>query len=519
MPMVSRHRRGGPLHVESLMSPGAKGGHDDDTKARFRHCKLVRLKRLILPDLAPSDRQVPRLLFVVAALLSGCVPYKRLPVTPPALVSRRAQARLDLNGLAPVLARLAPNTSPPGAAGGWNRLTLFAAMMKNNPDIAAARAAVATAVAARRASRARPGPFLSLSGEYAGSTPDASPWLYGAGLDLPIDSGGRRSSRLAVADLAVIAARYDYAEIVWQVRMALRQALADRLLAEARLGVAEATLAIRQRQFDAMARRVAAGAASRAELERVRADAADALHRKADALAQLAAGNAGLAAALGVPVAEVMHQQFLWEGLADPAGQPDATAAQRDAAIAARADVLRAATAYDQAEADLRGEIARQYPAISIGAGYSWDHGLVRLPFNLGLSLPPLDGNRGAIGAARARRQEAATRLEATVAAAQVAIDSALVATRQARAALARIRQSELPAARRLAAQADNELQAGSIDRSEWAAAQAGALLARISELDAIAAVVTADGQLEAALRRPVDGPELAISNPLEAVQ
>jgi CRISPR system Cascade subunit CasA len=439
-------------------------------------------------------------------------------MAPSAVVAQRAQVRLDVASIIPVLARLAPDTAPPDAAAPWDRLLLFAAMLKNNPDIGAARAAIASAQAAARASRVRPGPTLTLSGEYAGRSPDSSPWLYGAGLDLPIDSGGRRASRLALADLAVVAARYDYAEVVWQVRMALRQALADRLLGEARLVVAEAILAVRQRQFDAMARRVAAGAASRADLERVRADTADALHRRADALAQRAAGNAGLAAALGVPVAEVTPQQFLWDGLAAPAAQPEVNPAQRDGAIAARADVLRAATAYDQSEANLRGEIARQYPAFSVGAGYSWDHGLVRLPFNLGLSMPPLDGNRAAITAATARRQEAATRLEATVAGSQVAIDGALVASRQARAALARVRQSELPAARRLAAQADNELRAGSIDRSEWSAAQAGALLAQLSELDAVAAVLTADGQLEAALRRPLEGPELAIRNALGAV-
>lgn len=435
-----------------------------------------------------------------------------------AVAQQRAALRLAGESITALLARIAPGAPAPaaGVEPGWDRLALFAFMLRHNPDIAAARAAIDTSVAARRLSRVRPGPLLTLSGEYAGRSPDASPWLYGAAIDLPIDSGGRRASRLALADLAVVAARYDYAETVWRVRMALRQALADRLLGEARRDIAAQILAIRQRQFAVMARRVAAGAASRAELERVRTDTADALHRQADALAQINVGNAGLAAALGVPVAEVTTHRFVWERLANPADVIEAALPSREAALAARADVLRAASAYDQAEADLRGEVARQYPAISVGAGYSWDHGLVRIPFNLGLILPPLDGNRRAVGAAIARRQEAGTRLEATVAAAQVAIDAAFKATGQARAALVRIRQSELPAARRLATQADNELKAGSIDRSEWAAAQAGALLARLSELDALAAVLAADAQLETALRRPIEGPELAIGNALE---
>ena len=109
-------------------------------------------------------------------------------------------------------------------------------------------------------------------------------------------------------------------------------------------------------------------------------------------------------------------------------------------------------------------------------------------------------------------------RLEARVAAAQAAIDGALAATVLSRVALAKVRQGEIPAALRLARQAENELRGGAIDRSEWAAAQAGARLARLSELDALAAVHAADAALEEALRRPVEGPELAIHVGLAAL-
>jgi outer membrane protein TolC len=452
---------------------------------------------------------------LVAAALAGCASYTPVPVAPAAVAARQAGVTLDAAAVAPVLARIAPGSQSP--AGRWDRLSLFAALLHGNADIAAARAAIDSASAARRASAAPPGATLTLTTEYAANAPESSPWLFGGAIDIPIDAGGRRASRLAIADLGIVAARYDYAETVWTVRMALRRALADRLMGQARLAAATDIVTVRQRQFDAMARRVAAGAASRADLERVRGDTADAMRRQADARTQIATGNAGLAGALGVPAADIAAQVVIWDGFPGPAAQPVADAAARQGAIAARADVLKSATQYDQAEADLRGEIARQYPAISIGPGYTWERGLVKLPINLALVLPPLDGNRGAIAAAEARRQEAAARLEAMVAAAQASVDQALAATQLARAALAKVRQGEIPAAERLARQADNELRAGAIDRSEWAAAQAGARLARLSELDALAAVHAADADLEAALRRPVEGPELAIRNGLEA--
>jgi CRISPR system Cascade subunit CasA len=52
--------------------------------------------------------------------------------------------------------------------------------------------------------------------------------------------------------------------------------------------------------------------------------------------------------------------------------------------VRARADVLRAVAAYDQSEADLRGELARQYPTLSL-AGLIWAGGPVTVPFGLGL--------------------------------------------------------------------------------------------------------------------------------------
>ena len=69
----------------------------------------------------------------------------------------------------------------------------------------------------------------------------------------------------------------------------------------------------------------------------------------------------------------------------------------------------------------------------------------------------------------------------------------------------------DLPIAARLAAQADRELAAGAIDRSDWAAAQAGLEIARLAELDALARAIMADAALEESMRRPLSGPETLI--------
>jgi CRISPR system Cascade subunit CasA len=262
----------------------------------------------------------------------------------------------------------------------------------------------------------------------------------------------------------------------------------------------------------ALERRVEGGEAIRSDLERVRADAAGDARRVVDAEARRMAAQSSLAEAVGVSPSILNGAALSWDGF-DAAGAPKEDAATlRQSALLARADVLRAAAAYDQAEADLRAEVARQWPEIHIGPGYTWERGLVKIPFSLGLVLPPLDLNRSAISAAEARRAEAGLKLEGVIARADATIDAALIERDAARAALARVRAVDVQTAARVAAQADGELASGAIDRVDWSAAQAGLRLAELAEIDALRRVHAADAALEDALRRPLDGPELLIA-------
>lgn len=465
------------------------------------YCRIVKRR-------FPHIRPLCVLSLLAGLALAGCAAYHPLPIRPEAIIAARNALTLDPNEVARRVSELAPTRVPP--PGHWDRLSLFAAATLYNPEIAAARAALNVAEANASVARVRPNMTLSLTTEYAANT--ASP--FGGALDVPLDIGGRRRARTTIADLGVLIARFNLAEAIWSARIAVRRALADELIAEQQIAALTDLVQVRDRQFAAMNRRVMAGEASRADLERVRADGADAARRLINAHAQRRTAASALAAAMGVPEQAIANLSLEWTGLDGPAPDP-ASRVDHDlrlAAVLSRADVLKAVVAYDQAEAELRGEVAKQFPAISIGPGYSWQSGLVKLPFSLGLVLPPLDLNRHAIAAAEAKRAEAGRRLEGVIATAEAAVDAALVETRAARGALARIRNTERRAADRLAVQADHELAAGTIDRSEWAAAKAGARQARTSEIDALARVLIADAALEDALRRPLEGPELLIT-------
>jgi CRISPR system Cascade subunit CasA len=454
---------------------------------------------------------VVRFLCVVsgAAIVAACSTYHPAPLAPVEIARNYQSRTLDAAGARAEIKRIAPTAQWDGES--WDRLSLLAAALKSNPTIAEARAHAASSEAGIRAAKAGPAMTLTLTAEYSRNVPESSPWLYGVTSDIPLDLGQRRSSRIDTARFAAVAAHYDYAEAVWAARMAIRRALAERMLTGREVAIGEELAQVRARQVTALERRVAGGEAVRSDLERVRAEAAGDGRRLVDAQARQLAAQAALAEAVGVAPSSMAAVKLDWSGFDAPKAA-QAAGAVRETALLERSDVLRAVAAYDQAEAELHGEVAKQRPEFHVGPGYTWERGLVKLPFALGLSLPSWDLNRGAIAAAEARRAEAGVHLEAVISRAQAAIDAAEIEDAAAREALARVRDIDVLTAKRVADQAEQELANGAIDRVDWAAAQAGWRLAELAEIDALRRVHAADAALEDALRRPLDGPELLIA-------
>lgn len=451
---------------------------------------------------------IPLLLFA-----AGCARYDPQPVSTAETVQARAARTLDPALLDRTVRTIAPRAELAGAT--LDRLSLFAAILLLDPKVETARAAIETAQAQARASRKAPGPVLTLTSEYANDPATRSPWLLGGTIDVPIDAGGRRAARLTAADSAVMVARYDFVETLWAERMAVRRALVDSMIAQRQAELARAMTALRDRQVAVVERRVAAGAAARTELVQAQLAQASALRLASDAAQRRVQADRAIAGLLGLPESAFAAFALRWENFDTPLSDPLSTISPdaKAQAIAARSNVLKALAGYDQAEANLQGEVARQFPAFVVSPGYTWERGLVKLPLSIGLALPPLDLNRAGIAAATAKRIEAGKQIESEIALAAAALDAAIAERRQAMTMLERIRSIDLPGARRLAAQVDAELQHGGIDTGEWAVAQIGLLQFRMSELDALARVHAADAMLEEAMQRPLEGPELMIEN------
>lgn len=446
-------------------------------------------------------------------MLSGCVHYVPAPISVPEVVSAIDAVSLDRPDVNERLSELGLHDAL--ARKNLDRLALLATAAVLNPTLTKVRASARAAAASARAARVRPGPTLALTAEYSAAAGGVSPWLVGIASDFLLDFGQRREGRILAADDATRLATYAYADQLWAVRMQLRQSLAEHLMAKHEYTFAQQLTQLRARQFEATRARLREGEAARPELERVRADAAMDHQRLAATEARIQMAAVSLADALGVSPQRLADRSMVWPDVGDPKPIDRASLKDlRDPALLSRVDVLRAVLNYDLAESVLKTSVAAQYPEIRLGPGYLWERGVSKHPFTLALVLPPMDLNESAIAAAEAARTEAGRHLEAVIAAAMSGISAADSEYRAAWSALALIRDESLPTARALAAQAERELAAGSINRVDWVASQIGLVSSALDEVAAVRRVRAAEAALEDALRCPLNGPELAASRP-----
>jgi cobalt-zinc-cadmium efflux system outer membrane protein len=434
-----------------------------------------------------------------------------------------AERKLDAPKLRAVLDAKLPARVGEWPRRGWDRADLLVAMLYYNDAVAEGRANFAVVVAGRRTARERPNPTIALLTEYANEgnqltqyaaqNGGAPLWLWGLTPDLPLDLGTRRSARIAVADATAQQARYEFMETVWRERAALRRAMLDVLMTEREVSLLEKVRIDRQSQLEMARRRLEAGAASHGDLDRLVADAVADEQRLHDARRRISAARSALAGTIGVPVAALDSIPLAWDRLEEPRDVDQGLIARwREEALLERADVHGAVLGYSVAEEALRLEVAKQFPQVHIGPAYTWDHGVHRLQFNLSMELPILNQNRGLIGEAEARRQQAGAHLEGTVATAYQEIDEAI---RQWHLALDRVADARGPvydAAQHIYEETEREFEAGNNDRTELVAARVARSLVELQIIDAVRTAQEALAALEDATRRPLEGPELDIA-------
>lgn len=443
------------------------------------------------------------------ATLCGCATYQPAPLDPQHSVEQFAARRLDDPELQTELARLLPQAAESWPPSQWDRGELLAVALARNPQLAVARAHVQAALAHEITAGQMPPFDLTLQSEY-GAHGEPHPWLYGVALDWMLRTPGRRHLEQEIARLDTANTRLRLMDGIWTVRRELIGALSDWESARRRVALLDRLAAAQDRLLAGERKRVRAGEDSPSEpvtLEQARIEIEQ---QQAQARAAADAAQVEAAKALGLPPDTLNTLQFAWSDWGTPptTTETDGRAA-REQALLSRSDLKAAMGEYSICEAQFELAVKRQYPQVTIGPGYYWDHGISKFPLDVGLALP-VDGNKGEIAEARAARELAGKRMLALQASIYVEITAAERAEQLARAST-EAAERRLENARQQAARSELSLHLGESNAMEQVGAQILSIRAELEVLEMRALLQTARNNLEDVLHAPLSGPEMAL--------
>ncbi|MEX3996290.1 TolC family protein [Paraburkholderia sp. EG286A] len=449
-------------------------------------------------------RRALSIVFIVLTGVAGCTTYHPHPIAPDQLARQFEQRSLASEELHAWIAREAGHEVSPWPPAAWNRELLTLAAFYYSPALDLARAQWGTAKAGIDVANAIPNPVLQLPFQFNTPNPGpGAPFTWGPSLDIPIETAHKRGYRVDQASHLSEAARLNLITAAWTVSAQVRDAMLALYAARTRIAFLS-TKADAQRQITTMSRhRLAVGQYSQPDVDaavladtQAQSDLASARSAEEDARAQLAA-------AIGVPVTafDGVTLDLSAFGTVPPA--PPAADAQR-AAIFHRADLRASLADYAAAESALQLEVAKQYPDIHLGPGYTYDTGTNKIGFGLaGITLPIFDQNQGGIEQAEAKRKEAAVRTGALQD--RIIGDLAHALARyQASGEALQISDAHLASARR---QLDSQAAAfasGNADRLTYTQAKADYQTSETVHLDAEVAVQQAASALEDAMQVPL---------------
>jgi outer membrane protein TolC len=389
----------------------------------------------------------------------------------------------------------------------WDLNSLTLAAFYFHPDLAVAREQWRVTQAGVLAAGARPNPSVSFTPSYDTQIPgNYSPWLLPVTFDIPIETAGKRGKRIAEAEKAAESARWAFVSAAWQIRSGVRSSLLEFSLAGRRAELLQRQLAAQTDIVKLLQGRYDAGAIARQDLtlaqialHKTQLDLSDARSRQADARSRLAQ-------AVGVSLAALEGLKFDFRDADGELAALNVTAA-RSVALRQRADILGALADYAAAEADLRLQVAKQYPDLHLGPGYAWNNGNAgdnQWILGATLELPILDQNQGPIAIAEAQRKLAAAKFAALQAQVCGQIDRAVAGVRVAREQVHTAGQL-LEAGQQQEKSAQAQYQAGAGDRLDVLNAQLESANAALTRLDNEEKLQAALGSLEDALQQPAD--------------
>jgi outer membrane protein TolC len=438
---------------------------------------------------------------IAVSWFSGCAAqhYQPSPIVASATAAQLESRSLGDPGLRSFEEQNLNQPMPSWPPKTWNLRTLSLAAIYFHPALDAARAHVARADAAIMTAGARPNPTFGISPGVP------SPYLLTLDFAIPIETAGKRGYRLQGARNLDQAARLDLADSAWTVLIGVRAALLNYLLSSRNLDLLHSEEQAGADQIKILQQVLSAGEMNRVDVDLARIEHSKVAVTASAAEGQAAEAKAALASAIGIPVAGLQDAEFSWPDLETPPAAESFSAAQiQHEAVLNRLDVRRALAQYAAAEADLQLEIAKQYPDINLGPGYTYEERNSFFTVGLSSSIPIFNRNQGPIAEADARRKETS--------AAFVLVQAQVISKSERAFALYAAALRELAEAQAMYRLQETQLQtvqqnirAGADTRLSLDGVQIQLSVLARARLDAVGRAQRSLGDLEDAVQRPLD--------------
>ena len=452
-------------------------------------------------------------IFLSAMVFAGCAHFQPQPIAPEKTAAQWESRRLDDDGLKKFLEQNLGHELKTWPEKNWDLPALTLVAFYFHPSLDVARAQWLVAQAGVKTAGARPNPSVTVTPGYDTQIPgNYSPWLVPVTFDWPLETAGKRGKRIAEAEKVAESARWSFVTALWQIRSGVRASLLDLNLAGRRADALEKQFVAQRQIVKLLQQRFDAGEISRTglttaqiALNKTQLDLSTARSRQSDARSRLAE-------ALGVSLAALDGENLNFD-FTPPDAMHLTSADARGVALRSRADILAALADYAAAEADLRLQIAKQFPDLHLGPGYAWNSGNAgdsQWSLGVTLELPVLDQNQGPIAEAEARRKLAAAKFIELQSRVGGEIDRAVAGWQVAGEQLETGKEL-LASAQKQQKTAEAQRQAGAADQLDWLNAQLEFDSAALGQIDNEEKFQTAFGALEDALQSPLTLTEAVI--------
>lgn len=428
-------------------------------------------------------------------LLGGCgfQQYFAKPLDPQAITAKLQDKNTDKEDFRQYLILNGYTQDQlPIALWGTDELTYCALFFHPSLDVARAqwRAAESGVISAS----ARPVPSANMHfSDKDNANRDVRPYSLGIGIDVPLETAGKRDIRIDSAQHLSELAKLEIGKQAWYLRNQIALSLNEYQFNQSQIEFLSKELSYRQEIVAIFEKRRSLGAASEIEVSQARLQSQlasaelNTLQQKRLLLLSNLARNTGLPlhAIETMKLASAKFEKQAMDRL-------ETSADAQTTALLNRTDIRIALERYAIAEGRLKLEIAKQYPDIVISPSYAYEFG--DKVWSLGLSglLTLLNKNKAAIAQAEQLREIEATQFEALQNTVLSEVSNAhakvMLSSQQLKEQSVLLEQQQNNTQRIL-----RRFSAGEIDRLE-------VTYAKLEELIADKKVMSAEYQLRAAL-------------------